>query len=301
MLDKTITHLLFLVSICCISQASFALEFLDDQRNIDYSQLNYEASKLFLSFDTDITLSKKATTAIVNDLVLPKDGNALTPEPGSVYIVTTDSKFFGKHTKYTMWFDESAALLQWLREIRSSKSNVKLYRFASNGYYDYRKDYDNEDYVVNLTDVKNWGSSFKTYVTKVPEGQAVSDSSAILYLVSMLKLQNAGDEAQMVLNSDEQLANIRLVVEGKTMLNTNFDIVSSGNNQHIEEQRQAIKIKFVALDSQGNPAKDLQLLGLQGDIALYIDEVSRLLLQISGDVKIAGRVDIKLKRAVRTE
>ena len=301
MLDKTITHLLFLVSICCISQASFALEFLDDQRNIDYSQLNYEASKLFLSFDTDITLSKKPSTAIANDLVLPKDGNALTPEPGSVYMVTTDSKFFGKHTKYTMWFDESAALLQWLREIRSSKSNVKLYRFAKNGYHDYRKDYDNEGYVVNLADVKNWGSSYKTYATKVPEGQAVSDSSAILYLVSLLKLQNAGDEAQMVLNSDEQLANIRLVVEGKTMLNTNFDIVSSGNNQHIEEQRQAIKIKFVALDSQGNPAKDLQLLGLQGDIALYIDEASRLLLQISGDVKIAGRVDIKLKRAVRTE
>ena len=40
-------------------------------------------------------------------------------------------------------------------------------------------------------------------------------------------------------------------------------------------------------------------MGLENDITMYIDEATRLLLQITGEVDIAGEVDIKLKNAVK--
>ena len=144
MLDKSVTHFLYLILTVCISHPSYALEYLDDQRNINYTRLNYGASKLFMSFDTDVTLNEKPVNEVARDLVTPKEGNAIVPDSGSVYIVTTDSSFFGKHTTYTMWFDEGAAILQRLKELRrGSKSNAKLYRFATNGKYDFRFDFNN--------------------------------------------------------------------------------------------------------------------------------------------------------------
>lgn len=301
MLDKSIKHFLFLITLSFISQTCFAFEFLDEQRNINYTQFKYEASKLLLTLGTDVTLTKKSLADVAKDLVTPEDNNAITPASDSIYIVTTDSKFFGKHTRYTIWFDERTALLQWLREIRrGSKSNVKFYRFAENGYRDYRKDYDNEDYVVNLSEISSWASSFKTFPVKPPEGKVISETAALLYLVSQLKLQKPGDEASLLMYSGDQLIATKLIVEGKTKLDTDFNIVDHGNTQRInEKERSVIKVLVKPVDSQGNQVKDLEVMGLKGEISMYIDEATRLLLQISGEIDIAGDVDVKLKTAVK--
>ncbi|WP_455201401.1 hypothetical protein [Kaarinaea lacus] len=303
MFSKLLKYSLFAILVSVYCPSAFALEFLDDQRNINYTKLNYEASKLFMSFDTGVSLGKKPVSEVVNDLVMPKDSNALVPESGSIYTVSTESSFFGKHTIYTMWFDDNAALLQRLKELRrGEKSNSKLYRFARNGKHDFRKDYDSEDFKVNLGEVKNWGNSFAAYPVEVEDGQAVSESSALLYLVSLLKLQNPGDEQELMLYSRGQLVNTKLTVAEKTRLKVDFNIVSGGNSQRVKERdRSVIKVVVKPVDSQGNPVKDLKVMGLQGDISMYIDEATRLLLQISGEVKVAGEVDVKLKSAVKAQ
>ena len=303
MFSKSLKYLLFAMLIGCISQTAFALEFLDDQRIINYTKLNYEASKLFMSFDTAVTLDKKPVTEFQDDLVMPKDNNALIPDSDFVYTVSTDSTFFGKHTTYTLWFDDNAALLQRLKELRrGDKSNSKLYRFAQNGKHDFRKDFDNENFTINLSEVKNWGSSFRNYPIEVDEGQVVSESSSLLYLVSMLKLENPGDEQNILLFSRDQLVNTKLTVTEKTKLKVDFTISDGNNNTRVKERhRSVIKVVVQPVDSQGNPVKDLKVMGLQGDISMYIDEGTRLLVQITGDVKVAGEVDIKLKSAVKAQ
>jgi len=301
MLDKPITHFVFPLLISLFSHVCLAFEYLDEQRKINYTQLHYEASKLFLTLGTDVTLSKKPVADVAKDLVTPEDNNAIVPVPGSVYTVTTESKFFGKHTRYTIWFDERAALLQWLREIRKgSKSNVKFYRFAENGYRDYRKDYDNEDYVVNLGEISSWGSSFKPFPAKPPENSVISDTAALLYLVSQLKLQEAGDEVSLLMYSDDQLIATKLVVEGKAKLSTDFEVVENGKSRRVKEkERSVVKVLVKPVDSQGKQVKDLEVMGLKGDVSMYIDEATRLLLQVSGDIDVAGEVDIKLKNATK--
>ena len=303
MLSKSLQYSLFALLISFFCQSAFALEFLDDQRNINYTKLNYEASKLFMSFDTAVTLDKKPVSEAVNDLVVPKDNNALVPDSGSIYTVSTDSTFFGKHTTYTLWFDDNAALLQRLKELRrGEKSNSKLYRFAQNGKHDFRKDFDNENFTINLSEVKNWGSSFRNYPIEVGEGQFVSESSALLYLASMLKLQNPGDEQNILLFSRDQLVNTKLTVTEKTKLKVDFTINDGGNSNRVKERhRNVIKVVVKPVDSQGNPVKDLKVMGLQGDISMYIDEGTRLVVQITGEVKVAGEVDIKLTSAVKAQ
>jgi hypothetical protein len=284
-----------------MSQTSIALEYLGEERDIPYTRLSYEASKLLMTLGTEVTLSKKTVAEAREGLVTPKDGGAITPDSGFVYSVTTDSSFFGKHTTYTMWFNDNAAILQRLKELRrGSKSNAKLYRFAPDGKHDFRKDFNDESYVIKLSEVNTWGSSFRQYPVKMDGDKVVSESSALLYLVSQLKLQNPGDEASLVLFSDDQLVNTSLVVEGKTKLKTDFTISSGSNSQRInEKERSVIKVVVKPVDSQGNPVRDLEVMGLKGDITMYIDEATRLLLQISGEIEIAGDVDIKLKTAVK--
>jgi|GEM_PF-6776729 len=301
MLNKSLRHFLFLLMTVWLCQPSYAMEFLNEQREIPYNQLTYEASKLLLTLGTEVTLSKKSVAEVSADLVTPKEGNAITPKSGSIYIVTTDSSFFGKHTTYTLWFDERSAIVQWMREIRrGSKSNVKFYRFSDNGYRDYRKNYPDEDYVVDLGEINSWGNSFKPYLVKAPEDKVISETGALLYLVSQLKLQNAGDEASLLMYSDEQLIDTRLIVVGKVKLKTDFTIVDNGKTQRInEKERSVIQVMVKPVDTQGNPVKDLEVMGLQGEISMYIDEATRLLLQISGEVEIAGKVDVKLKSAAK--
>lgn len=285
----------------CFSQSIIALELLDDQRNINYTKLSYEASKFLLTFGTDITLTKQPLSKAIDGLVTPKADNALVPESGFIFMVVTDSTIFGKHTTYTSWFSENAAVLQKMKELRGKKNNAKLFRFTQNGKYDFRKDFNDKNYVINLGEVKNWGNSFGAYPAAVKNEQVVSESSALLYLVGQLKLQNPGDEANLVLYSSDQLINTKLTVQEKIRLDTDFQIVSKGGKQRFNGQRDVVKIAVKAVDSQGRPVKDLQVMGLEGDVTMYVDEATRLLLQLSGEVEVAGKVNIKLKQAVKAD
>ena len=85
MLDKFITHFLFLTVTIFISQACFALEYLDEQRDIPYNKLSYEASKLLLTLGTEVTLNKKPVAEVHDELVTPEKGDAIIPQSGSVY------------------------------------------------------------------------------------------------------------------------------------------------------------------------------------------------------------------------
>ena len=46
------------------------------------------------------------------------------------------------------------------------------------------------------------------------------------------------------------------------------------------------------------PVVDHQLLGLQGDIDIYLEPRTRALLQVTGRIDVAGKVRLRLKRAV---
>ena len=54
-----------------------------------------------------------------------------------------------------------------------------------------------------------------------------------------------------------------------------------------------IRMNGVAIDPASQD--DFELLGLKGDIDLYLDPETRVLVQISGTVDIVGYTDIKLK------
>ena len=279
-----------------------ALEYIDEQKDIKTSKLEYKASKLFLSMESTVTVDKKPVAAVLDDLVEPEksDRSFVQPRGGSVFIVTTDTDNFGTRTRYTLWFDEAGAILQRLKVRSGDDNEIHLYRYASDGYLEYRKQFNNKKFSLNLQGIKNYQSLFHPYPATETLNGDVTESSAFLYLAGLLKLQKPGDTQSFTVVSRGKLINVKMVVKAKRKLAVDYKVFSGSNNQHIEGKRDVLRIAILPVDANGKPIKNFKMMGLQGKLTLYLDVQSRALVQISGEVKVLGNVDIKLRKAVTT-
>jgi hypothetical protein len=191
--------------------------------------------------------------------------------------------------------------LQRLRVRTGDDNDVSVNRYTADGYLDYWKKFSNKNFSVNLPTIKGYSHRYVAYAESGKLSGHISESSAFLYLIGMLKLQKAGDSAQFTVYTHGKLTNVILKVKGRQKLNVDYELVSQRHGRQIEGERDALKIAIVPVDASGKRVKDFKLMGVRGQLYMYLDVKDRLLLQISGDAKVLGRINIKLRKAIKAD
>jgi hypothetical protein len=298
---KILTLLLILAAGLVYLHATLAMDYIDNGKNLGWRQLEYRASKFFLTAESTVTLDKKPAAEVIDKLVTSDKHDVLLPQGDSVFIVTTDTDNFGTRTRYTMWFDGNATILQRLKVRTGDDNDVSVNRYTADGYLDYWKKFSNKKFSVNLPNVKGYSHRYEAYPDTGKLNGHISESAAFLYLVSMLKLQEVGDSAQFTVYTHGKLTNVILKVKGRQKLDVDYELVSQRHGRQIEGERETLKIAIVPVDASGKRVKDFKLMGVKGRLYMYLDVKDRLLLQISGDAKVLGRVNIKLRKAIKAD
>ncbi|MGD8573012.1 MAG: hypothetical protein PVH98_11180 [Gammaproteobacteria bacterium] len=296
-----VTQILLLVAGCSIFSVASALDYIDAERTVQWQKLDYHASKFFLTAESTVTVDKKPARDILEDLVPSDKYEVLKPKGESVFIVTTDTDNFGTRTRYTMWFDSDATILQRLKVRTGDDNDIKLYRHTPDGYLDFRKGFNGKKFSVDLKKIAGYHHSFKPYSDKKKLNENVTESTAFLYLVGMLDFKNKGDMAQFTVSSRGKLANVKLLVKGRQKLYADYKVVTGNSNHHVKGDRDVLRIAVLPVNAAGKPVKNMKLMGVQGRLYLYLDVENRLLLQITGEAKVLGDIDIKLGKAVKTQ
>jgi hypothetical protein len=118
----------------------------------------------------------------------------------------------------------------------------------------------------------------------------------LLYAIAAASLDKLGDTADMLVFRRRDTQTVRITVLPSRELSVSYDEVWPTGTI-----RQNGKVKPLRLSLRGLPVPggdpeddDLELLGLRGQLELLLDPATRAPLQLSGDVKILGKVTLRL-------
>ena len=96
-----------------------------------------------------------------------------------------------------------------------------------------------------------------------------------------------------------QLHHVQLRKEGKQRIEADYFEKYPGKSMRIEKEVQALKIAIDAepMESDLAETESFSFLGLQKDIAIYIDPATQLPLSASGIISGIGKVELTLSEA----
>ena len=266
-----------------------------DPKLVKWTSLHYKTYILFFSVNVKYKLNQISQADSKSALLKPTKGTGTMPTMDPTYRIDLDSKIMGRKSFISLWFDPSGTAFQRTQTDTGSKQRVKTYRILTDGYYsrEAKPKGNEEDLPPN-----KWtqiGEGAKTFNKLPPEGRIVAEPTALYYLVSASSISKPGDKFEEYIFTKHGVFSLKLHAVDYKDIETNYKSNQDGKKQSIQGESKTLHITMNAVAIDPADAGDFDFLGLKGDIDLYMDPATRVLVQVSGKADYIGRTDIKLK------
>ena len=284
---------------------SFSLLNLDASR-VRWTDLAFHAKNFWVEVSTSVELVS-LPFAEVEALLLPSPRGApvkpAKPKVSQMRITTSiNPKFRSPVSIYnSIWFDPTdASALGRIMLRRGEDDFRKMYRFTNQGVF--RHHIEPKDKREAVLPPENWtdaGDNFYAYDPARLGCTGITEGSLPLYIVSAANLSQIDKPISLCVFGKRQLHHVQLRMEGKQRIKADYFEKSPAKSVRIEKEVQALKIAIDAepMESDLAETESFSFLGLQKDIAIYIDPASRLPLSASGIISGVGKVELTLSEA----
>ena len=291
-------HIIFVlfIGICSYPILSLAQDNKLDPSRVDWTSLSYKTRVLFFGMNIDVQMNQIPLATSKAALVTPKYGEGAMPQTDPSFRIDLNTKILGRKSFIRLWFDPDGSAFQRTQTDTGKKHRVKTYRILKNGFYSFQaKPKEGEEKLPpnEWTDIGEGNNKFNKLP---PTGTIITEPTALYYLVSASPLNMPGDKFEQYIFTKHGIYKLDLHAIDYQNIEVNFKSNQSGkkNTVYNDEFRTLhIRMNGVAIDPASQD--DFDLLGLKGDIDLYLDPETRVLVQISGKIDIVGYTDIKLQ------
>jgi len=293
--------IILLLLLVCLSGFTPSIQAQDnalDPSRVKWSSLHYKSYVLFFPMNVKARLTELSQTDSKSALLIPKQGQGTMPQADPTYRIDIDSKLMGRDSFISLWFDPDGNAFQRTQTDTGSKQRVKTYRILTNGYYSREIKPKENEKALSPNQWTQIGEGYKTFNKLPPTHEIVAEPTALYYLVSASALTKPGDKFQKLIFTKYGIYQLNLHAVDYQVMDTNYIQQRGENKQTIQGEYQTLHIKMNAVPIDPSGTDKFDFLGLKGDIHLYLDPVSRVLLQISGKADIIGHTDITLKHVV---
>ena len=284
------------IGICSYPSLSLALDTKLDPSRVQWTGLSYKTRVLFFGMSIDVQMNQMSLAMSKAALLAPKHGEGTMPQTDPTYRIDLDTEILGRNSFISLWFDPEGTAFQRTQTDTGKKHRVKTYRILKNGFYSRQaKPRENEKALPpsKWTDIGEGNNEFNMLA---PPGTIIAEPTALYYLVSASPLNKPGDTFEQYIFTKHGIYRLDLRAVDYQNIEVNFETNQSGNKSTVyndEFKTLHISVNPVAIDPAAKG--DFDLLGLKGEIDLYLDPETRVLVQISGAIDIVGYTDIKLK------
>jgi hypothetical protein len=276
--------------------SSLAEDSILDPSRVKWTSLDYKTYILFFSMNVKAELKQISQASSKAALLTPKQGEGTMPLADPTYRIDLDTKIMGRKSFISLWFDPNGNAFQRTQTDTGSKKRLKTYRITKNGYYSRQAKPKEQEQDLPPNQWTDIGEGKNIFNKLPPVGTTIVEPTALYYLVSASSLNKPGDKFQKYMFTKHGIYQLNLQAVDYEKIEVNFKSQQNGNKtttKNDEYKTLHIRMNAVPIDPAG--ADDFDFLGLKGDIDLYIDPASRVLVQISGDAAIIGYTDIKLQ------
>lgn len=261
---------------------------------IQWTKLEYRASKLGIKANSDVYIELVPATEAAKSFVEPEGGRGLMPDEDMVAHVKLHSFVRGKESQVELWLDpSSASALQRLSVERSAKRNVyRNYRFRENSAHAVRREpASNKD---NQGDAAKWPLDHEIDIP-FPSNlsdRAVSEASALFYVLAAADFREAGDKVILYGFDRDGMTQLVMTFVEMQEMKVDYTEVSSAGERTVRDRRQVAR---VTLSGEAvEPGSTFEFLGLQGDIEIFVDPELRVPVEVVGRIPYAGRTRVGL-------
>jgi len=256
------------------------------------------ARKFFLTAESRLALSVVPAEAITPGL-LEVSGQPFTPlAPGTeVLELVYDTRGAGRKSRLTLLMDPaSGAAIQRIQHDQDSKPRFRTYRFGVEGAY-HRTYWPATDSEKSLPpeDWTRTSEGLRAY--PVPPGEhAVVEATGLLYIIAAAPLERPGDAADMLVFRRRDTQMVRVTVLPPREATVLYDEVRPTGTVRRNGTVTPLRLSLRGIPATGGDPQDqeVELLGLRGQLELLIDPATRAPLELTGDVKVLGRVTLQL-------
>lgn len=267
--------------------------------DVGWSQLELGASRLGLSVSVDISLQHLQDATASHNLAASDQGKPVSAHRGDVMLMVFHAVSLGKELETSLWFDgRNAAALQRIRHvITRGDERLKIDRYTHSGLFAIRKKPRPDEVGKPVTQWTDITRKFISFPNILFDDAVVSEPSALIYIVSVLELQNPGDQVELLAYFDDRLHIVTIELEGLESVETDFKLRQGDISKKVRGRREALRYALWAHAlSAPQERSRLRLNGLGGDLKLLIDRYMHVPLELRGSVRVLGKMKLHLKK-----
>ncbi len=264
-----------------------------------WSEIAFHASKFLMSVDANLTIGTKEAMEITASLIEPGEGVAVEADAKVLEMIyITDG--FGRHTEMNLLLNAgSGAALQRTTHDTGGRFRHRIYRFTDQGAY-HKTRWPIGENEKKLPPV-SWSERSEALRAYPPEAvnALVTDPTALLYIIAAAPLTSPGDRFEILAYVRKHVHRVQIEVTEPALVRVDYEQHSPQGSTKREGEMEAIRLAIrgdVLGDS--DDSDEFELLGLSGDIEVLMDPQTRAPVQLSGNVKIFGKVTFKAEKVV---
>ena len=274
-----------------------------DLKHVPWTQLSYRIKKLSVEVNAQVQLASLPAAEVKAALIKSPQGDpieVLSPESTKISVYYDVDPIFLDPVKTInqVWFNpKDATALGRIRQRRGKEDFKKVYRFTRQGVFRHRREpkdqHETPKQPDKWTDVKD---TFYAYNLEQLGCPNVTERTVLIYIASAAELSKSIQPLSFCVFGRRQLFHVRLKPEKLHSLKVDFIEKSQQGEMRRQGEVKALKIAIEVqpLASDLEEVEDFSFLGFQENIAIFIDPVAGLPIQISGIISTVGNVTIKL-------
>lgn len=297
---RTLVSWYLLAAIVSLAAGSSADHSGEPVPGVSWRRLEFQASKLMVKARAHVELSQHDAAQARAELMDRQGQGALAPQDSRVLALEVGSSFLGRHSKASIWLDPvDNAALQREQVETGKRQRVKTYRFCDGSVYSKRVT-PRDDSEKSLAPDR-WTHVLEEQLAH-DKDQTVIDPAALFYILSVADPKAYAGGQTVSLFSKGKIHSVALRFEAEEELDVDFELLpsvepsigdTSAGPTTVDERVQALRYTL----RPGDEADALELLGLEGDLELWIEAERRIPVLVTGKVSPVGRVAVKLQRA----
>ena len=270
-----------------------------DPGRVQWHQVEFRAKKLGFSADTGIEFTTVSAAEAGRELVEMSEGTGLAPS-SDVLLMTVSSKGLGRDSRTRLWIDpEDTAAYQREQVDSGKKARYRAVRFSDRGVATTTRRPNSGEETKDNQQWTNASAGYAAFPHWAGTDLTVAESLSVFYVLSAAPFEKQGDRVQVPTFSKNNLLLLELTLMGRQKVKVDYIEQSGSAERRVKGSVEALEILVDAkhLDPDSNEAH-MEFMGLGGDITILLDPTTRVPLEVSGKVKVAGNVKIRLQRAV---
>ncbi|MGD8213287.1 MAG: hypothetical protein PVF32_25710 [Desulfobacterales bacterium] len=284
-----------------IAQSYSQIKF--DLKRVPWTQLSYRIKKFSVEVNAQVQLTSLPAAEVEAALIKSPQGDpieVLRPESTMISVYYNVDPIFLDPVKTInhVWFNpDDATALGRIRQRRGKEDYKKVYRFTQQGVFRHRREpkdqHETSKQPDKWTDVRDTFYAYDLAQLGCPN---VTERTVLIYIASAAEISKSMQPLSFCVFGRRQLFHVRLKPEGLHSLKVDFIEKSSQGETRRQDEVTALKLALEVqpLASDLEKVEDFSFLGFHKNIAIFIDPVASIPIQISGIISTVGNVTIKL-------